>query len=103
LRRQPRSIPHSTRAWRLESLLRGYVGKSLRRNGDSCGPLTPFSRNSFLKNPQSSGKISLRAWLGLRRPQSSPRLHLRMNDDTRWLTRLAIEQGLLTRDQVLQV
>src|SRR5512141_1674891 len=26
-----------------------------------------------------------------------------MNHDTRWLTRLAIEQGLLTRDQALQV
>ena len=26
-----------------------------------------------------------------------------MNNDTRWLTRLAIEQGLLTRQQAVQV
>ncbi|MSU70948.1 MAG: PilT/PilU family type 4a pilus ATPase [Opitutus sp.] len=44
---------------------------------------------------------SLRAWLDTTPQQTSPTL--RMNNATRWLARLGIDQGLFTRPQALQV
>jgi twitching motility protein PilT len=53
--------------------------------------------------PRSSPQASRLAWLGVPRNVLAPFPSARMNHDTRWLVRLGIDQGLLTRPQALQI